>query len=217
MKKLKVGDIIGNVKSDSFDVWRETHTYVPNNIAPEISELLLKCRVDFYGKVIDDDTTMFRTEKRDADTIEMLLSEAMSRLPIIVVPKVFISHASKDDKVADAICEVLEHKGIKCWIDHRDIHIGAEFDVEIMKGIKDCTILLILISPNSNNNQNVKKEVIIASGKEKRLVPFFLEEINLSDRLGYHLTDLHWLMADNDKGYANLIQVVEKLLSVGVK
>jgi TPR repeat protein len=36
-------------------------------------------------------------------------------------PLVFISHASADRKLADAICVALELRGIPCWIATRDV------------------------------------------------------------------------------------------------
>ena len=40
---------------------------------------------------------------------------------------VFISHSSKDKHVADAICAVLERRGLRCWIAPRDVTPGASW------------------------------------------------------------------------------------------
>ena len=40
---------------------------------------------------------------------------------------VFISHSSKGQATADAICSHLESAGIKCWIAPRDIAVGSDW------------------------------------------------------------------------------------------
>ena len=40
---------------------------------------------------------------------------------------VFISHSSKDQATADAICNHLESAWIKCWIDPRDTAVGSDW------------------------------------------------------------------------------------------
>ena len=44
---------------------------------------------------------------------------------------VFISHSSKDKKLADRICDELEERGISCRIAPRDITPGKEWAGEI--------------------------------------------------------------------------------------
>lgn len=39
---------------------------------------------------------------------------------------VFISYASSDKPVADAVCAALEQRGIRCWIAPRDILPGLD-------------------------------------------------------------------------------------------
>ena len=41
--------------------------------------------------------------------------------------QVFISHSSKDEAIAAAICDHLETSGIRCWIAPRDIEVGTEW------------------------------------------------------------------------------------------
>jgi hypothetical protein len=51
---------------------------------------------------------------------------------------VFISHSSKDQATADAICKHLESAGIKCWIAPRDIEVGSDWTKGIMRGLAGC-------------------------------------------------------------------------------
>ena len=41
--------------------------------------------------------------------------------------RVFISHASHDREIADAVCEAVESRGVPCWIAPRDITPGRDY------------------------------------------------------------------------------------------
>ncbi len=54
---------------------------------------------------------------------------------------VFISYASKNKQLADALCHTLEQHRISCWIAPRDVLPGEPYAREIIRGIRDCAIL----------------------------------------------------------------------------
>jgi TIR domain len=47
---------------------------------------------------------------------------------------VFISYASQDAAVANAVVEILEQHGGKCWIAPRDVTPGSQYADEIVTG-----------------------------------------------------------------------------------
>jgi hypothetical protein len=52
-------------------------------------------------------------------------------------PDVFISYASQDTAVANAIVEILEGNGLRCWIAPRDVVPGSHYADGIMSAIRD--------------------------------------------------------------------------------
>ena len=64
---------------------------------------------------------------------------------------VFISYASGDKAVADAVCSQLEsvHR-IRCWIAPRDITPGASWAESIIDAL-DASKIMVLIFSNSAN------------------------------------------------------------------
>ena len=40
---------------------------------------------------------------------------------------IFISFSSKDQEIAETICQVLEARGLDCWIAARDVRPGENF------------------------------------------------------------------------------------------
>src|SRR6185312_6942489 len=49
---------------------------------------------------------------------------------------VFISHSSRDRKIAQTIAAALEHRGFRCWISSRDIGPGENFQEAIVRAIR---------------------------------------------------------------------------------
>jgi formylglycine-generating enzyme required for sulfatase activity len=108
---------------------------------------------------------------------------------------VFISHSTKDKKLADAICAGLEARGIRCWIAPRDIIPGVNYAGQIFKAISTGKIFLIIITENSTISTHVLKEVEIAIQSGSAVLPFRTEDVPLSDDLKYYLSNVHWLDA----------------------
>ena len=50
---------------------------------------------------------------------------------------VFISYASKNKQLADALCHTLEQHRISCWIAPRDVLPGEPYAREIIRGIRN--------------------------------------------------------------------------------
>jgi TolB-like protein/tetratricopeptide (TPR) repeat protein len=109
--------------------------------------------------------------------------------------KVFISHASKDKPIADAICEKLESEGIKCWIAPRDIEAGSDWTEGIIRGIDSCRVFVLVFSESANVSEHVRREVAKAVSLGLAVIPFRTEEVNPSSSLSYFLGTVHWLDA----------------------
>ena len=58
--------------------------------------------------------------------------------------QVFVSHSSKDRKVARTICSALESRGLSCWIASRDVGPGENFMEAIVRAIRAAKISLDL-------------------------------------------------------------------------
>jgi hypothetical protein len=51
-------------------------------------------------------------------------------------PEVFISYASQDATLADAVVAALESHGLRCWITPRDVTPGTFYGDEIVHAIE---------------------------------------------------------------------------------
>lgn len=111
------------------------------------------------------------------------------------IVRVFISYSSKDGKLAEQTCEFLEKKGKTCWIAPRDIAAGTEYGEEIIKGIEQSDVFVLLFSEASNGSQHVLREVERAVSKKIPIIAFRLDETAPSKSFEYFLLTNQWLDA----------------------
>src|SRR5712675_1952264 len=80
---------------------------------------------------------------------------------------VFVSHASQDAAVANAVVENLEQHGISCWIAPRNVTPGSPYADEIVGAINDAKVLVLVLSENAVASAHVGREVERAASKRR--------------------------------------------------
>ena len=130
---------------------------------------------------------------------------------------VFISHSSQDKLTADAICHSLEQNGIPCWIAPRDVRGGFDYGEEIIYGIENSKLMVLIFSEHSNDSPFVKSEIERAFSKSKIIIPYRLSQIEMSRGLELFLAGKHWIDAyPNDTVFDNLITAVKNALGINI-
>ncbi|HVF73366.1 MAG TPA: toll/interleukin-1 receptor domain-containing protein [Chthoniobacterales bacterium] len=110
-------------------------------------------------------------------------------------PLIFLSYASRDKLIADAICSRLENQNIRCWIAPRDVHPGADYSNQIADALERSTAMVMVFSSGSNASRHVKSEIDRAFSLGKVIIPFRVEDVELDKGLAYYLSKTHWLDA----------------------
>ena len=129
--------------------------------------------------------------------------------------QVFISYSSKDRGVADAVRAHLQSNGVTCWMAPYDILGGSDWAVAIVDAIDRSQALLLILSAASNESADVKREVGRASHRGIPIVPFFIENVKLSQHMEYFLATTHWMGADSrhiELRMAHLLETIRTLL-----
>ena len=108
---------------------------------------------------------------------------------------VFISYASKDKTVADAVCARLESAGIRCWIAPRDIVAGTSYGEAIIDAIHAAKVMVLVFSANANASGHIPKEVERAVSNGVAILPFRIEDVAPGKSLDYFIGSVHWLDA----------------------
>ena len=105
----------------------------------------------------------------------------------------FISHASQDSERAIEIYNALEERGLKCWIDKKNIRPGKKYAEEIVRGVRQSRCMVIVISNYSNQSDNVTAEAEEARKSGKPIFPVRIEDVQPSDRLAFYVSITQWL------------------------
>lgn len=129
---------------------------------------------------------------------------------------VFISYASQDKAVADAVCESLERAGVGCWIAPRDVTPGEFYAESIVHAIDSAKVVVLVLSQNAATSRHVLREVERASSKRHAVVPFRLDLAPLPDGLEYFLNTSQWLDASVtgvDRALPRLVDSVRNALA----
>jgi hypothetical protein len=106
---------------------------------------------------------------------------------------VFISYSSKDRAIAETICGALENRGLKCWMSSRDIQPGENFQEAIIRAIRTAGTMVMVFSGNSNNSDEVKKEVALAGQHKLVVVPVRVEDVVPAEAFQYELATRQWI------------------------
>jgi len=112
--------------------------------------------------------------------------------------RVFISHSSKDQKTAVAICGALESRGHPCWMSSRDIAPGENYQGAIVRAIREAGVMVLVFSANANNSDEIKKEMSLASQSRTLVIPVRSEDVVPSEDFTYELATRQWIDMFND-------------------
>lgn len=125
--------------------------------------------------------------------------------------EIFISYSSKDEQIANEMCNAFEKEGISCWIAPRNIQVGKEYGGEIIKGIENCKVLFLCLSKSSNESQHVLREVERAVNRKMPIIVYQHEETKLSKSLEYFLASTQWFIPGENNSIDELISIVKKM------
>jgi TIR domain len=104
---------------------------------------------------------------------------------------VFVSHASQDAAVANAVVENLEQRGIKCWIAPRDVTPG--YADEIVGAINGTKVLILVLSEHAVASPHVGREVERAASKRRRIIVLRTDAVPLTRSFEYFLSESQWI------------------------
>src|SRR5512147_2448147 len=97
--------------------------------------------------------------------------------------QVFICYARADKEFAAHLVEDLADYEIKLWMDVRSIPHGANWDLEVQKGLDSSDMMLVLLSPPAVASQNVADEWSYFIEKGKPIVPLLIAPCDVPFRL----------------------------------
>src|ERR1700719_30694 len=89
----------------------------------------------------------------------------------IMAHDVFISYATEDKRIADAVCAAIETRGFRCWMAPRDVRAGMSYGEFVTKGILRCRVMVLVFSANANAQSHIPKELKRAVAHVLAIIP----------------------------------------------
>ena len=108
---------------------------------------------------------------------------------------IFISYSKHDKDLVFSICNYLEKNGLTCWIAPRNIPPGSEYAAEIIKGIENCKLFLLMYSDTANQSQHVLREVGRAVHFNSPIIAYRITKAKPTKSMEYFLETIQWLDA----------------------
>jgi TIR domain len=102
--------------------------------------------------------------------------------------QVFTSYSSRDTETVDTIVGRMSQAGIDVWIDRPEIEAGDRWRVQIVRAIRTSPAFVLMLSPNSAQSDNVRKEIDLSQSYERTMFPLMLQRVRpLPDEISYQL------------------------------
>ncbi len=92
---------------------------------------------------------------------------------------VFISYSRHESPFVDALLDTLEDEGIKVWVDYQNLVPGRPWLDQILEGIREADVFLLVVSKGSMVSPNVELEYKQALEQNKRIILILFELTNL--------------------------------------
>ena len=91
-------------------------------------------------------------------------------------PYFFISYSREDASQQRRVVAELRERGVNVWVDTENLIPGSPaWEREIERSIRNAAGFIVLLSPESNNSEWVRREISFAEGNNKRMFPVLIQ------------------------------------------
>jgi len=108
-------------------------------------------------------------------------------------PYVFISYSHNDAQPVYSILNDMSRAGLNYWYD-KELETGSDWTEELGEKILNSEMVMVMLSNNAVLSRNVRNEITMALNHKKKILPVFLEEVELSPGAELQLQGFQWLL-----------------------
>lgn len=90
--------------------------------------------------------------------------------------RIFISYSRNDERFARQLAGSLTDIGAEVWIDVKSIPAGEKWSTAIQNGLRDCDVMILILTPSSTASVNVEEEWQYFRDNLKPIFPILLEK-----------------------------------------
>ncbi len=120
---------------------------------------------------------------------------------------IFISYKSEDYETANLVKTVFETNQFTCWMAPQSIPGGSSYAEEINGALYECGVFVLILSERAQESKYIKKEIDLALGFNKPIMPLLIENCNISGAFNFYLTDVQRYDA-----YLNMSLALKKMI-----
>lgn len=124
---------------------------------------------------------------------------------------VFVSYSKKDKDFVKELVDLMETKGVKVYIDYKDVPPGAIFAEKIVTAIEDALCCVLIFTSNSNNSSFVLSEINSAVNHNKTIIPLRIDRILPSKALEFYIGKNNWIEYTDANSLKSLVETIETL------
>ncbi len=142
-------------------------------------------------------------------------------------PSLFLSYSSEDRPFAEELRDRLA-RYIEVFLDAKSIPGGTEWEHEIEKAIRDCTIFVPIVSEASNNSRWVARETLLALQIGVPILPLLFSDslplrivdrqfVDFRDRFESGLSDLLLTLSDHVGPLRSSPEFIDRLIARAIR
>lgn len=124
----------------------------------------------------------------------------------------FISYRRQDEEFARRIHAHLTKHGFRVWLDVENISPSANWRNEIDKALKQCDILLLIMTPEALESSNVEEEWQYFHSQKKDIIPLRLRPVP-RDKIHFQLNSIQridFYEQSFDEGFMQLVSHIRR-------
>lgn len=130
---------------------------------------------------------------------------------------VFISYSHADHEFVSRLALDLEERGADVWIDRMDIHAGEEWRETIAAGVRNCKVLILVVSPESLASEWANEELRMAMAQSKPVIPLLYRKAEIPPDLQPQLGRYQYINFRRGSYEQNLADLVAHLATHGAR
>lgn len=103
---------------------------------------------------------------------------------------IFISYSSQEYNQAKQIAKKIEAAGYGYWMAPESIEGGKSYAQQIPQAIQNAKVIVVVLSEKAMDSKWVAREVDRAINENKRVMPFLIEDVPMTDEFQFYLTNV---------------------------
>lgn len=173
-ERLKILKFVQENKDTSSNDIAESLNYKHETVIGSLNYLEEKKMIEHGVESVEGNLNLIKLRAKGVDFLE---ESSVERKDVFIgkTLRAFISYSDKDKLIAGAIKEALNHYGTEAFLAHEDIPPGEEWADKIMINLKQCDILIPLLSKNFVDSEWTDQETGIAVANSKLIVPISID------------------------------------------